>query len=171
MVIRKRLDLTGPAIAFITTTVFDWKPILNQKTVASIILEEIKSALPAFQCSMISYVIMPSHIHLLMRYEHIEKLSKCTQSFKSITSRRVKQLALPELADNDFKLWKPRFDDLIIQSEKQLKIKMEYIHNNPVKAGLVKNAPHWPYSSATDWLTTDSGPIRIDKDYKEFGGS
>ncbi len=57
-----------------------------------------------------------------------------------------------------------RFDDLIIQTESQLKIKMEYIHNNPVKAGLVQKAEDWMYSSAADWLTSGSGLIKIDKE-------
>jgi len=63
------------------------------------------------------------------------------------------------------RLWKPRFDDLIVTSERQLKIKMEYIHNNPVKAGLVEQAEDWTYSSAVDWLTDRSGLITIDKEY------
>lgn len=43
---------------------------------------------------------------------------------------------------------------------------MEYIHNNPVKEGLVIKAGDWLYSSAKDWLTDSSGLIEIDKDYK-----
>ncbi|MBU8934298.1 MAG: transposase [candidate division Zixibacteria bacterium] len=163
MVVRKRLNIAGPAIAFITTTVFEWKPILTQMNVADTIIEEIQKTQSLFQCSMISYVIMPSHIHLLMGFANIDDLSKYMQSFKSITSRRIKRFTLQELAENDFKLWKPRFDDLIIQSERQLRIKMEYIHNNPVKAGLVENAEDWPYSSAVDWLTSNGNVIKIDK--------
>lgn len=166
MAIRKRLDITGPAIAFITTTVFEWKPILIQKNISDIIIEEIQNMQSLFQVSMISYVIMPSHIHLLMRFANIECLSQCIQSFKSITSRKIKRLVLQELVANDFKLWKPRFDDLIINSEKQLKIKIEYIHNNPVKAGLVKCAEDWPYSSAVDWLTSNKSLISIDREFQ-----
>ena len=58
-----------------------------------------------------------------------------------------------------------RFDDLIIYSEKQLRIKLEYIHNNPVRAGLTENALDWKYSSAVDWLSDKKGMIDIVKDY------
>ena len=165
MVIRKRLKISGPAIVFITTTIFEWKPVLTKTNVILIIITELQNIQSLFQLSVISYVIMPNHIHLVLGFKKIEVLSKCIQGFKSVTSRRVKKLVLPELLGNDYRLWKPRFDDLIVHTEKQLKIKMDYIHSNPVKAGLVHKAEDWLYSSAADWLTSKQGLIKIDKDY------
>ena len=166
MVVRKRLDLSGSAIAFVTTTVFKWKPVLTQENVIDIIIKELQKTQSLFQMSYICYVIMPSHIHLLLGFQNISDLSKYVQTFKSITSRQIKQSCLPDLVDNEYKLWKPRFDDLIIASDHQLKTKMEYIHNNPVKAGLVEQAEDWLFSSALDWLTDRKGLIRIDKEYQ-----
>ena len=165
MVVRKRLNLTGPAIAFITTTVFGWKPVLIQDNVAKILVQEFRNLSGFYEISVLSYVIMPSHIHALLGFPGIEILSKTIQTFKSISSRQVKELMIPELKENEYKLWKPRFDDLIVTTEKSLKIKMDYIHNNPVKAGLVANAIDWNYSSAIDWLTDKEGLIKIDKEY------
>ena len=166
MVVRKRFKLSGSAIAFITTTVFEWKPILTQNNLVEILIKELQYISNLDTISILSYVIMPSHIHLLLGFSKIESLSKTIQMFKSLTSREVKELQVPELIKNDHKLWKPRFDDLIITSEKQLKIKMEYIHNNPVKARLVTNAEDWKYSSAVDWLTNQKGLVKIDKEYQ-----
>ena len=95
MVVRKRLNTTGSAIAFITTTVFEWQPVLTQETVADIIIEELRKTQSLFELSVVSYVIMPSHIHLLLGFQHIERMSQCLQSFKSITSGRIKNLELP----------------------------------------------------------------------------
>jgi len=72
--------------------------------------------------SFISYVIMPSHVHLLLGFQNISDLSKYVQTFKSITSRQIKLLSPEDLLENDYKLWKSRFDDLIINSERQLKV-------------------------------------------------
>ena len=118
MVVRKRLDIAGTAVAFITTTTFEWKPVLTQKSVADIIISALLKTQSLFEVTIIAYVLMPSHVHLLFGFQNIEYLSRCIQSFKSITSRQIKEMTLPELAMNDYKLWKPRFDDLIIQSEK-----------------------------------------------------
>ena len=89
MVIRKRLDISGPAIAFVTTTVFEWKPVWARDEVESVLVEELRNLRSQFQVAIISYVIMPSHIHLLLGFSDIELISKCIQTFKSITSRRV----------------------------------------------------------------------------------
>jgi hypothetical protein len=40
------------------------------------------------------------------------------------------------------------FDDLVMSSKKQFRIKLEYIHNNPAKAGLITAAVGYPYSSS-----------------------
>ena len=170
MVIRKRLNLSGPAIAFVTTTVFQWKPILTQEGVTEVIVDELHKMISLFQVSIISYVIMPSHLHLLLGFKNIENLSTCIQTFKSISSRRIKALQLKELEENDFKSWQPRFDDLIVVSEEQFKVKIEYIHNNPVKAGLVQRAEDWPYSSAVDWLATRKGLVPIDREFRWTAG-
>jgi len=165
MVLRKRLKLKGSAIVFVTTTVFKWKPIFLDPRVMTIILDEINKLQKIYEIAIICYVIMPHHIHMILGFPEVERLSKIIQSFKSITSRRVKELNLPELRENNFRLWMPRFDDLILYSEEQLKIKIEYIHNNPVKAGLVASAKEWCFSSASDWLKGESGVVKIDKDY------
>jgi len=168
MVIRRRLPIKGPALAFITTTVKDHLPIFTQQNTADALILQLKESFALSGDSLVGYVLMPSHIHLLMGMKKIENLSRFIQTFKSLSSRRIKRLNLGRF-DNQlrgyahFRLWRPRFDDVIIQSEKQFRVKLDYIHNNPVKAGLVSNAVDWKYSSASDWLANKPGLIRIDK--------
>ncbi|MBN1211454.1 MAG: transposase [candidate division Zixibacteria bacterium] len=169
MVVRKRLKIKGPAIAFVTTTVVDWLPVLTKEEVAKIIISDLKKCMDTNNVFLVSYVIMPSHFHGLFGFRAIENLSKFMHCFKGISSKRIKALNLVELKPGNFRLWKPRFDDLIISSPNQLKIKMEYIHNNPVKSGLVKRATDWIYSSAGDWLSNKEGLIKIDKDFTWHG--
>ena len=164
MVLRKRLDLKGEALVFVTTTVVEWKSILDKPIVSKIIIEEYIKTMELYNVKMIGYVIMPSHIHTLLSFKEIEVLSKFMQCFKSITSRKIKKLKLIELEGLN-NIWKPRFDDLIITTEKQYKIKLEYIHNNPIKDSLAKNLEDWVLSSAKDWYSDVKGPIPIDKSW------
>jgi hypothetical protein len=39
-----------------------------------------------------------------------------------------------------------------IMSDAMMLQKLEYMHNNPVKRGLVASPEHWCYSSAHEWL-------------------
>jgi len=170
MVMRRRLEISGPALAFITTTVNGHKPVFSLPEIADVIVTQISESITYFDCSVVGYVIMPEHIHLLLGMKRIELLSKFIQSLKSLSSRKIKSRIPPQFkesfsAEKGYKFWNTRFDDVIINSEKQFKIKLNYIHNNPVKAGLVDRAIDWKYSSAKDWLTEDSGPIPIDKNF------
>jgi putative transposase len=167
MVVRKRLDIKGRAVVFITTTVVDWKPVFNNKRVALVVLKQFGESLKYFDIALLGYVLMPSHLHALLGFKDISLMSKFIQSFKILSAKKIKQL--PEINkyemirwDGTFSLWKPRFDDLVITSEKQFKIKLEYIHNNPVKAGLVAEADSWIYSSASDWLFDKPGLLQVD---------
>ncbi len=97
-------------------------------------------------------------------------MSKVMQNFKLLSSHRLKPLIPSEFSNElyvgeNFRMWQPRFDDVIIYSEKQFRIKIEYIHNNPVKAGLVPAAKDYEYSSARDWLTNEKGLVPLDKNW------
>jgi putative transposase len=54
-----------------------------------------------------------------------------------------------------------RIDDVVFYSEKVLRTKVNYIHNNPVKARLVSNPEDWKYSSARNYLLDDHSTIQV----------
>lgn len=170
MPVNKRLNLSGPALAFITTTVKDWIPVFSLEKAALLVISQFEEASKFYGVAVIGYVLMPSHIHALVGFPEVAELSKYMQAFKSLTSRKLEEIDLGPyrsqlIKNGQFRLWKRRFDDSIIYSEKQLRIKLEYMHNNPVKDGFVDNPIQWEYSSAVDWLTDGEGLIEINKDY------
>ncbi|SYZ74505.1 conserved hypothetical protein [Candidatus Zixiibacteriota bacterium] len=169
MVLRRRLQKDGPSVIFVTTTVADWKPIFSNETNADICLNQLNECLSFFDVSLIGYVLMPDHLHLLLALQEARLISKFMQRFKGLTSVKIKEIR--NIINNGpdqhtFRLWRPRFDDIIIVSEEQFRIKLNYIHQNPVRAGLVLDEIDWKYSSARDWLSDRAGPLRIDKDYE-----
>ncbi len=171
MVVRKRLKIVGPSLAFITTTVTDWTQVFNIKAAALETLRQLERTLTQHHASIAGYVLMPSHIHMLIGLPEISHLSKFVQTFKSMSSRRLKEMDMGIYKDylykrGRFRLWKPRFDDVIITSEKQFHIKLDYIHNNPIKAGLVSRSSDWLFSSAADWILDNRGILQIDKSFK-----
>ncbi|PKK82445.1 MAG: hypothetical protein CVT49_13755 [candidate division Zixibacteria bacterium HGW-Zixibacteria-1] len=170
MVVRKRLELQGRALVFVTTNTQEWTPIFREEKFASLIIRQLGETLNYYGVSLVGYVLMPSHLHMLLGFKEVEKLSKFMQSFKILSSKLIKG-SLREsiygkfMDKNRFRLWKPRFDDLIITSEEQFRIKLNYIHYNPVKAGMVDNPAEWKYSSAADWILGKPGLIPIDKEF------
>ncbi|MBI1374711.1 MAG: hypothetical protein GC159_18485 [Phycisphaera sp.] len=63
-----------------------------------------------------------------------------------------------------FRFWQPGGGyDRNIYSDDELIEKISYIHNNPVRRGLVERAIDWPWSSARWWEARDEGHLRIDE--------
>ena len=170
MVVRKRLQITGSALAFITTTATDGVPVFADDEIAGVVLDQFDETLQHFGVFLVGYVLMPTHLHALLSFPHIEELSHFMQSFKILSAKRVKELESSRRynqlwSNGSFRLWKIRFDDLIVTSEEQFRVKLDYIHNNPVKAGLVLHPADWRNSSAGDWLKDVPGRIRIEKTF------
>jgi len=121
---------------------------------------------------------MPSHYHLLIQMENGRgELSKFQQSFKRFTAKKILEKfqeednreglqvfreAAEDLRRQNYKVWASRFDDEVIRSEKWFSQKLNYIHQNPVRAGLVEKAGDWPYSSAKNYFLGDHSLIEID---------
>jgi putative transposase len=97
---------------------------------------------------LISYVVMPTHVHLLVKVHEEYSLSKIIHSWKSYTSNKIQsalgagwQPAVPG------EIWQTEYWDRFIRDENHFQKSIEYINNNPVKARLVASAKDWPWSS------------------------
>ncbi|UCE65712.1 MAG: hypothetical protein JSU85_12745 [Candidatus Zixiibacteriota bacterium] len=63
------------------------------------------------------------------------------------------------------KIWQERYDRQAIWTEKVLMTKINYVHNNPVKSGLLDEAKGWQFSSAADYEGRENGPVRVWKEW------
>ncbi len=170
MPVRARLHISGSGLHFVTTTITDWIPVFAKATLARQVLHQFGEACKRYETSIVAYVLMPSHLHALVGSKQNERLSQLIRSFKTLSSKLVKDTGSESLIrrlseSGKYALWQPRFDELTIYSEKQFRVKFEYIHNNPVKEGLVQNAVDYPFSSASTWLLNMPGEIPIDRNF------
>ena len=170
MPVRRRIGLDGPALFFVTTTVVKWLPLFSRDDLALATLTQFAETANVFRSSIFGYVLMPSHLHAMIGLPDGRLLSRLMQSFKSLSSRRLKRMELgglvAELHRRDaFAIWQRGFDDLCVTSEQQFRIKLEYIHNNPVRQGLSRTAAEYGYSSARDWIEDRQGLILVDKGF------
>lgn len=144
MPLKHRNLIRFPAVFFITTSTLQRKPFPNYPDSLSKI-EELLFQVAKFKSIFImGYVIMPNHLHLIAgSKEGGPGISKFMHSLKGMIRKELV---------GDAKLWQDRFDDLMLKTDSQFKIKLDYIHNNPVKSGLVEHPEDWPYSSYKDWI-------------------
>jgi REP element-mobilizing transposase RayT len=92
---------------------------------------------------MIAWVVMPNHVHVLIETLADHKLGDIVHSWKSYTAKQANQI----LARTGH-FWFREYYDRFIRDERHFANAVEYIHYNPVKAGLVAKAEDWPFGSA-----------------------
>jgi REP element-mobilizing transposase RayT len=169
-------------VFFVTTTIVHHDPIFgfgNQYYL--ILIESLKFVVSRYKAALFAYVFMPSHIHLVIAMPETRSISGLIRDFKKYTSTRIRQqlekdgksgtvkrlhMNAEGKKNQIFKLWMDRFDDLVIENDKTLQIKIEYIHNNPVKAGFVDQPEQWKYSSARNYILGDHSLMSVSIDWE-----
>lgn len=95
---------------------------------------------------LIAWVIMPNHLHTLILPYQDHSLSTIIHSWKSYTAHEANKILVRK-----GKFWADNYFDRYIRNDKHYMATINYIHNNPVKAGLSTKPEDWPFSSAREW--------------------
>ncbi len=100
------------------------------------------------------YVIMPDHVHLIVWFGKPDELSRFMKSWKQTSSIKLKRTlrgVAPQYASKiplADPFWQSKYYPFNLYSQKKAEEKLDYIHKNPVTAGLVQRAVDWKWSSA-----------------------
>jgi putative transposase len=132
---RLGLIYVNQPLNFVTFATRDRKrlPSLHR---AQLALEQYgRCATSKFNVALGRYVIMPDHVHLFVRGGRDFTLSSWIGGLKRAISVAVKSR----------RLWQAGFFDHILRSEESYAEKWNYVRDNPVRAGLVKDLDDWPY--------------------------
>ena len=161
---------------FLTCSVVAWLPVFARPDAVGIVLDSWRFLQTRGRITLLGYVILENHLHLIARSEH---LSKEIGDFKSFTARRIidllgqrrdpvlellEQFKARHKADQEHQLWQEGSHPQQIQTEEMMRQKLEYIHANPVKRGYVDDPTHWRYSSARNYAGM-SGLIEVCTDW------
>ena len=116
----------------------------------------LQFCLEKFDASLAGFVFMPTHLHLVVMIR-CDTLGPFMRDFKKYIAQRV----CPELGIKRSPVWEEGFDRVAIVTSKVLQVKLEYIHRNPVKAGIVGEDCEWKWSSASAYWSESGGPLPI----------
>ncbi|WP_396170342.1 REP-associated tyrosine transposase [Flavobacterium sp.] len=165
---------------FITATVVDWIDVFSRKNYRDVVIECFDFCIQNKGMILYGYVIMSNHIHFIVQSKE-GKLSDLIRDFKKFTaktildkiqtepeSRREWMLERFKLAteshsrNKNFQFWQYGNHPEEIYTNKFMWSKLDYIHLNPVRAGIVAKASHYIYSSASNYVN-DCGLLTIEK--------
>ena len=117
---------------------------MQDPRIADCVMETLIESEQAWKlCRLSAWVVMPNHVHALLR--PVEKLSKVLLVIKSASARRANRL----LERSGQRFWQDESFDRWIRDQHERNQIIRYIEWNPVKAALVAEPENWPWSSAS----------------------
>ncbi|MBL7223295.1 MAG: transposase [Candidatus Brocadiae bacterium] len=171
---RKRFDGFGDARE-LTFSCHERRAFLSADRTREYFCDAVLAACERYPFELWAYVIMPEHIHMIIWPTVPGRVvSRVLQAIKQSVARRaiaflrkhnpagLEQLATG-YAGKPLRFWLPGggYDRNIMKRGTLLKA-VDYIHNNPVRRGLVEAPGMWRWSSVHEWDEPGSGPIPID---------
>ena len=159
---------------FITCTIVGWLPVFTRQKYIDVITASLRFCRQQKGLRLHAYVILDNHLHLMVSSDN---LSQVIRDFKRHTAKEILAVARQEdkqwllkqfesfksahKSNSQHQVWQEGFHPQAITAEDMLRQKLEYIHYNPVRIGLVDRPEDWRYSSARNYLGQD-GVLEID---------
>jgi putative transposase len=160
---------------FITCTVVKWLPVFTQKPYFDILLDALQFCRQQKGLKVHAYVILDNHLHLVVAGD---KLTDIIRDFKSYTAKlliarleqdqktwvlnQLRYYKQPAKTKSDYQVWQKGFYPQQIVSDEMLRQKIDYLHHNPVRIGVVERPEDWVYSSAGQFAG-GQGIIELDE--------
>jgi len=165
---------------FISFAVINWIDLFVRDTYRNILMDSIRYCQLNKDMNLYAWCIMTNHVHLIissrsaplssimrdMKRHTSEELRKAIR-YNPAESRREWMLDLMTAAgransnNRGFQLWQQDNHPILLDTEKIMHQKLDYLHNNPVLAGFVQFPEDWLFSSAGDYANTRKGPLEI----------
>jgi putative transposase len=136
MSIPSRSDRTGTF--FVTSSTFNRRRLFQVVANPELFLETLQQYRREGNYKLHAFVVMPDQIHLLLTPQGIT-IERAVGLIKGGFSHRM---------GSKFPVWQRGFTDHRIRDRNDFETRRNYIHQNPVRAGIVELCDSYPYSSA-----------------------
>jgi putative transposase len=158
-------------IYFLTSTVVDWVDVFTRPVYKDIIVNSLKFCQNKKGLDLYAWCLMTNHIHWIAGAKEGFLLSDIIRDFKKFTSTAIVK-AISEEAESrrdwmlyrfgfagkfrndviNFKFWQDGNEPKDCRTREFTLQKLNYIHQNPVRAGIVFEAEQYMYSSAINYM-------------------
>lgn len=153
---------------FVTFSCYHRRRLLDCEPLRDALLELLAQKLTEY-CGICSgYVVMPDHVHTIVWFEAPGELSRFMKSWKQTSSQKLKKMlrgVAPRFASKipmADPFWQPKYYPFNLYSQQKAEEKLDYMHKNPVTAGLVQRAIDWKWSSARYFLLNEPSVVPLE---------
>jgi putative transposase len=161
------------ALYYLTYSAVDWLPVFVSQPACKIITDSLGFCHREKHLRINAFVIMPTHMHLIVFDADMDsgRLLRSLADFRKYTGRQLSDYCIHHgpkcfietlrdeaIADRERRFWQPSRHPEAILEENFWRQKLDYLHENPCRKGLVRRADHWRYSSAA-WYLSDGAQL------------
>ncbi len=146
----KRYQHVGD-LHFVTFSCYHRHTYLRGSVAMDLFVDGLERIRVRYGLAVIGYVVMPEHVHLLVSEPRAGSLAVGLQALKLSIARRSERQHF----------WQARYYDFNVYSWHKRLEKLDYMHWNPVKRGLVERMEDWRWSSYGFYRTGQQGRVLI----------
>jgi REP element-mobilizing transposase RayT len=161
---------------YITFTVVEWLPIFIDETSCRIITDSFNYCVQNKYLAINAYVIMPTHLHAILFDVEFnqQRLKHTLDDMRKFTGRQLLDHCERHMPgtfseafhrhageDRQRRFWQATQHPIGIFSDEFWKQKMDYLHHNPCRKGLVIRPQDWRFSSALFWSTREQNDVEL----------
>lgn len=159
---------------YVTFSCYRRRPLLGGPRRRDCFLRVFEQVRLRYRFVVVGYVVMPEHVHLLISEPQVGNPSTVLQVLKQRVARRLRARrrvsSQTELFSTGAELpqfWQRRFYDFNVWSQKKIREKLAYMHNNPVKRRLAPSPELWRWSSYRSYYCGEKGQVVINETFRE----
>jgi putative transposase len=166
---------------FVTFSVVGWIDVFSREQYKELLIESLKYCQGNKGMVLHAWVIMTNHVHLIIS-SNSNKIEYIVRDLKKYTSKQIikaiqennmesrKEWMLNIFSytgknnnnNKEFQFWKQDYHPIELNSAEKIKQRLDYLHENPVRSGLVWEPWHYKYSSAIDYYTNEHGLLKVE---------
>lgn len=166
---------------FITCTIVGWIDLFSREIYKEIVVDSLKYCQAHKALKLHAWVIMTNHLHLIVSSSGESALPEIIRDFKKFTSRKIIDAVKSNAAESrrewllnafrfagssnnnneNFQFWQQDYHPITLDRGHIYQQRLDYLHENPVRAGIVWEPQHYKYSSAIDYYHNSPGLLPV----------
>lgn len=166
---------------FVTFSVVGWIDVFSREQYKELFVDSLKYCQANKGLILHAWVVMTNHVHLIIS-SNSNKLEHIVRDLKKYTSKQIIKAIQDNNAESrkewmlnifnytgknnnnnkEFQFWKQDYHPVELNTAEKIKQRLDYLHENPVRSGLVWEPWHYKYSSGIDYYTNEHGLLKIE---------
>jgi putative transposase len=159
------LNLAG-VLHFVTGSFLSRQRVFLEAQCCVYFLDVLTGLNQTWPSKLIAYVLMPDHFHLICNPQD-GRIREFCRDLKSAAAKIIVQSSRFTFRQSDqgHQVWQESFKAMPLWSDWMIAQKINYVHANPVKAGLVRSAKDYHWSSMGSFYGLSDEPLPVDLDW------